>query len=157
MKILAIDPSVNQCGWATVEITETSAEFKWGMWEISGINFQMRCADIRDYIISDVGEFDEFVGEWPMYYDSEKGRVAAKQGFTINLAGIVMFIAGWFQIIHQRLHLYTAPEWKGTVPKAVTARRFFKVFGVDSATVDHNAVDATMMLHFHCKLKGLIA
>lgn len=157
MKILAIDPSIKTAGWSTVNLTETEATFSWGMFALSGLNFLMRCADLRDYIEQEIGEFDELVLEWPMFYDSERGHVAARQGDTINLAGIAMFIAGHFRIPHQKIHLYTAPDWKGSVPKQVTGRRFFKQFGVDYLKVDNNAVDATMMLFEHCRGRGLVS
>lgn len=172
MRILALDPSVmNRCGWATAKlewrdgdiltpaakrgplITE---EWDWGSWEISGMNFRVRCTDLKDYIAREQADFDFLVCEWPMFYGNERGRIAAQQGYTINLAGIVMYIAGWFQVHHQRLTLYTAPDWKGTVKKAVTARRFLKLFGLTEQTADHDSIDAVMMLVYHCKKLGLI-
>lgn len=171
MKILAIDPSVmNRAGYATLKIEWANGDYKtpaaqrgkiiteewdWGAWEISGMNFKMRCADLRDYIAHDIGEFDMLVLEWPCFYSGQKGRVAAQQGYTINLAGIAMYIAGWFHIPHQMFFLYTAPDWKGTVKKAVTARRFFKLFGLNETEVDHNAIDATMMLYYHTQQLAL--
>lgn len=157
MKILGLDPSIKTVGWSVATITDIEAKFEWGMWPLSGLNFLMRCADLRDYIISDIGEFDEMVIEWPMFYDSEKGHVAARQGDTINLAGVGMYVAGYFHLPHQKIHLYTAPDWKGTVPKQVTGRRFFQQFGVNYLQVDNNAVDATMMVLQHCKKHGLVA
>jgi hypothetical protein len=155
-RILALDPSVqNKAGYALLDVEWDQAgvilkeDWSWGFWELSGLNFLMRCVDLKDYIESEIGEFDELVVEWPMFYDSTKGAVAARQGYTINLAGIAMFIVGHFHIPHQCVFLYTAPDWKGTVPKQVTARRFYKLFGINVMTVDHNAIDATMMLYFH--------
>lgn len=170
MKILALDPSVmNRCGWAVADLAWEKEDtvplarrgnliketWDWGFWEINGMNFQMRCADLRDHISHMGFDFDQLVCEWPTFYDSTKGQVAAQQGYTVNLAGIAMYIAGWFQVRHQNLFLYTAPDWKGTVKKAVTQHRFYKLFGINSMTVDHNAVDATMMLVYHCRKIGL--
>jgi hypothetical protein len=173
MLILALDPSVmNRCGWATVHLEWehgptlplarrghlTVEEWNWGFFEISGMNFQMRCADLRDWIEQSplgLAEFDVLVCEWPTYYDSAKGQIAAQQGYTVNLAGIAMYVAGWFHVQHQNLFLYTAPDWKGTVKKAVTARRFFKLFGLSEMQEDHNAIDACMMLVYHCRKVGL--
>lgn len=157
MRILALDPSIKTCGWSTVDIGEEEAEFKWGMFALSGLNFLMRCADLKDYIEMEIGHFDKLVIEWPMFYDSEKGHVAARQGDTINLAGIGMYIAGYFHLHPRDMVLLTAPEWKGTVPKQVTGRRFFQVFGVNYLQVDNNAVDATMMLRWWCIREKLIA
>lgn len=163
-RILAIDPSVmNRLGWSLLELEWDEAgvllkeDWSWGAWELSGMNFLMRCVDARSYIEAEIGEFDELVVEWPMYYDSAKGQVAARQGYTINLAGIAMYLVGWFQLPHQQVFLYTAPDWKGTVPKQVTARRFYKLFNINVMTVDHNAIDATMMLYFHVQKTGRTA
>lgn len=156
MRILSIDPSIRTVGWSTVDISEIDVDFKWGMWEISGVNFLMRCADLRDYILQEIGDFDKMVIEWPMFYDSERGHTAMRKGDIVNLAGIGMYVAGYFHLDHRNIHLLTAPEWKGSVPKQVTARKFFKQFGIEPHTVDHNAVDATMMLDWWCRKQGLI-
>lgn len=171
MKILAIDPSVmNRAGWATVHLEWENSEtlplakrgkltredWSWGFWEINGMNFQMRCSDLKDWIEQDgLSNFDSLVCEWPMFYSNARGQIAAQQGYTVNLAGIAMFIAGWFRVDFRKLFLYTAPNWKGTVKKAVTQRRFFRLFGLNDQSVDHNAVDACMMLVFHCRKVGL--
>lgn len=156
MRYLAIDPSVmNRAGWATLDVERdangklTKEDWHWGCWEINGMNFKMRCTDLKDYIERDIGHFDMLIGEWPCFYAGQKGEIAARQGWTINLAGILMYVAGWFQVGHKKLQLFTAPEWKGTVPKQVTARRFYKLFGINSMNVDHNAIDATMLLYFY--------
>lgn len=148
MIILAIDPSVaNRTGWATYD-TEKK-DWKWGFWQSEGINFKVRCVNLRNDIIRDIPHFDQLIVEWPMYYTGERGQIAAQQNFTINLAGMGMYIAGYFQIEPKNLFLCTAPSWKGTVPKQVTARRFYKFFGLHLKDVDHNTIDATMMLLHH--------
>jgi hypothetical protein len=157
-RILCLDPSAaDTTGYCLIDLEWDEAgvllkeDFIWGSWSLSGLNFLMRCVDLKDYILQDIGEFDELVVEWPMYYDSTKGAVASRQGYTINLAGIAMFIVGWFHIPHQQVFLYTAPDWKGTVPKQVTARRFFKMFNVNVVEQDEHAIDATMMGVYHIK------
>ena len=170
MKILALDPSaMHKTGWATVHLEWengetlplakrgklTREEWDWGFWEIDGWNFQCRCNDLKEHIIATVDEFDQLVIEWPMFYGSSKGQIAAEKGYTINLAGLAMYIAGWFQVHWKDVHLYTAPSWKGTVKKAITARRFYRLFGLSEMTVDHNAIDACMMLVHHCNHVGL--
>lgn len=173
LRILALDPSVmNRCGWAVVVLEWelpldvplakrgklVREDWDFGSFAVSGMNFQMRCADLKDYIIQLGFDFSVLVCEWPRWYDSTKGAVAAQQGYTINLAGIAMYIAGYFQVDFRKLFLYTAPDWKGTVKKAVTARRFFKLFeGIDPMKVDHDTIDACMMLVWHCKKMGYTA
>ena len=151
MKILSLDPSVNHVGWATLEIEKgesiESGSWDWGCWELDGFNFNMRCQDLRDRIIEEgVGDFDTLVVEWPAFYDSMKGKVAAKQGHTLNLAGICMYVVGWFHMDCSQVHLVTAPQWKGNTPKQVTAKRFFDAFGVNHLKESEHAIDATMML-----------
>jgi hypothetical protein len=163
MRILALDPSVNNVGWATLDLEFDSEnnrvvkeDWNWGTWELNGQNFLMRCGDCRDYILQEIGDFDFLVVEWPMYYDSDKGSVAARQGYTINLAGVAMYICGYFQLHHTKMRLYTAPDWKGTTPKKVTARRFFRLFDVNINDIDEHAIDAVMMLLYHCRKEGLL-
>lgn len=147
MKILSLDPSVaNKAGWATFD-TETK-EWHWGAWELSGVNFKQRCNDLKDYITMEIGEFDFLICEWPAFYGGDKGAVAAQQGYTINLAGIAMFCIGWLQLSPKQYELVTAPQWKGSVPKQVTQRRFYQAFDLKVRDVDHNAVDATMLLYW---------
>lgn len=146
---LSLDPSVNTVGWCVRDDTNGEESWDWGMWELSGLNFKMRCWDLVGYIEEVIGSFDQLLIEWPTYYDSEKGKVAGRQNYTINLAGLGMFVAGHFRVASKNLFLYTAPEWKGNVAKQVTARRFYKLFDVNVNTVDHNAIDATMMLVEH--------
>lgn len=161
-RILSIDPSVmNSAGWSTVDFELgvdgrqiLAEDFRWGAWKLNGFNFQQRCGDLKDYIQMEIGHFDELICEWPMFYESAKGQTSARQGHTINLAGIAMFIAGWFHCDAKNLFLYTAPDWKGSVTKKVTAKRFFKTFGVDPINLQHDAVDATMMLVRHCQRQG---
>ncbi len=162
-RILALDPSVmNRCGWACVVLTfnEFGAvekdEWDFGFFEIDGTNFQMRCSDLKDHITHLAFEFDILVVEWPTFYAGTKGQIAAQQGYTINLAGIAMYVAGYFHVDFRKLFLYTAPNWKGTVKKAVTARRFFRMFGMSELKVDHNAIDACMMLVYHCRQQGYV-
>ena len=171
MKILALDPSVmNRCGWATAKLEWADGdhttpamqrgklvteEWNWGSWEINGMNFKVRCVDLKDWIERDIGEFDMIVIEWPMFYSGHKGMIAAQEGYTINLAGIAMFIVGWFRVPARWVYLYTAPTWKGTVSKMITARRFFKLFNLVETEVDHDAIDACMMLVYHVRTIGL--
>lgn len=153
MITLAIDPSAAQrAGWAT--FNSFNDEWKWGHFDIEGLNFKVRCVNLVNAIGATCPYFDQLVCEWPMYYAGERGQIAAQQNWTINLAGIAMYVVGRFDIRPKDLFLYTAPEWKGTVPKVVTARRFLKLFGEEYSRTDHNTIDAIMMLVHHLKNKS---
>jgi len=137
MRILSIDPSAAQrVGWAIYDTEEK--EWDWGHIDIEGLNFKVRCRNLADSLAALQLNFEQIVFEWPTYYHGERGQIAAQQNFTVNLAGIVMFIAGWFQMEPKDYFHYTAPQWKGTVPKQVTARKFLKLFGEDHKSTDHN-------------------
>ncbi len=147
-KILSLDPSINHVGFATLQIYDDgTAEWKWGVWHLEGTHIVDRWHDLRAYIQMHIGtDFDTLVIEWPQFYNSTKGSVAAKQGYTINLAAIGAFVAGWFGLPPDRIHLITAPQWKGTQTKQITAKRFFRAFDLETAQVDNNAIDAAMLL-----------
>jgi hypothetical protein len=148
VKILALDPSVNQVGFATLQISpEGEQQWNWGSWTLDGYNLLQRCADLRAYIQqSGNDDFTHLILEWPTFYGSEKGQIAAKQNYTINLAAVAMYIAGFFRLDPDNIELVTAPQWKGSADKRITARRFFRVFGEDALQVDNHAVDAVMLL-----------
>lgn len=162
-KIIAIDPSVREVGWAVVsniwrdedDVWQTDqAEWRWGMWELSCKQYTFKLRELAEFIELFAGgltEDDILVGEWPAYFNNMRGNVAAKQGYTIDLAGILCYLAGYFRLPWQSIHFITAAQWKGSLPKEITKMRFFKALGVQAYKVDHNAVDACMLLHEFCK------
>lgn len=169
MNLISIDPSINNVGWAVVAGLERDAEtgvwddskalWRYGNWIVSAHSLQAKWVEIVEYMIMEFDvnpECDEIVLEWPMYFGTEKGQVAAQQGHTLNLAGIDGYIAGYFRLPWRQIHLITAPQWKGSVSKEITKMRFFRAMGVKHIfKVDHNAVDAVMMLFEYCKRKKI--
>lgn len=168
MKILAIDPSVNEVGWAYVEGLvhdddgwhDENANWKWGHWKIESNSLTFKLKEITEWIILEAGGLDHcsdwLVAEWPAYFDGMKGHVSAKMGHTINLAAVDAYIAGYFRLPWQNIHLITATEWKGNVSKEITRMRFFRHMGIKQIyKVNHNAVDAVMMLLTFCKRKNI--
>lgn len=168
MKIIAIDPSVNEVGWAMVEgLThdatgwhDEDADWTWGFWKIRSNSLQFKLKEITEWIIIDCGglnhEEDMLVVEWPAYFDGAKGHVASKMGYTINLAAVCAYIAGYFRLPWNRWHAITATEWKGNISKEITRQRFFKHMGIKQIyKVNHNAVDAVMLLLTFCKRKNI--
>jgi len=152
VKLLSLDVSVNNVGWATYD-TETK-KWAWGCWTLCGYNYSMKLTDLKDRIIEEGHkDVDHLIVEWPMFYQSTKGMIAAHNNYTIDLAGVCMYIAGWLQLDHRHFHLITASKWKGQVPKAITARKFFRHFGISVGKVVEHAIDATMMLKFFIEEK----
>lgn len=157
-KILALDiafGSSGKVGAAYVDLSIKPENWFWTAWALDGFNFKMRCHDLV-HRIEEAGldDFDELIIEWPTFYDSEKGATAARQDTTLFLAGIAMFVAGYFQVEAKNLHMITAPMWKGQVTKEITVRRFLKLFGEEYRQTDHNAVDAIMMLIKFCEKRA---
>ena len=157
-KALALDCSVNTVGFATLQIQYDEEDdnkafhWTWGMWELEGYNLLSRCRDLCNYIQQTGNDdFVELIIEWPMFYTSERGQIAASQNYTINLAAIGAYVAGFFHLPVDKITLITAPQWKGQASKNVTARRFFRQFNLEAAQIDHNAIDATMMLLAHAE------
>lgn len=171
MKIVAIDPSINTVGWAVVDgLTRdeetgvwdnSKADWKWGVWKISSNSLTYKLREIVEWMIIEFDGLDPdedwLILEWPAFFGSAKGQVAAKQGYTINLAGVVGYIMGFFRMKPQNSFLITANEWKGNVPKEITRMRFFRALGVKQIyKVDHNAVDAVMLLHTFCQRRNIV-
>lgn len=156
-RILAIDPSVNSLGWALLDVVPgRQRTWKWGLIKPEGHNFVQKLNDICGMISLECGHFDELVVEWPTFFNNARGHTAAVQGYTINLAAICAYIGGYFHIEPNRFFLLTATEWKGSVSKQVTMRRFLKRFGTKWFSLDHNVVDAIMLLHHHAIRKEYV-
>lgn len=170
MKIVAIDPSINDVGWAVVSglkynaedntFDDSEAQWSWGNWKISSNSFVFKLREIVEFMIFQFDGLDQdedwLVCEWPAYFDTQKGHTSAKQGHTINLAGIDGYIAGFFRLPHRNIHFIRAMEWKGSVSKEITRMRFFRHMGIKQIyQINHNAVDAVMMLLDFCKKKRI--
>lgn len=150
MRVLAIDPSINNVGFAIWDSTKKDRykAWRWGCWRLQGYNYQMKLMDLIEHIDTEIEDFDILVTEWPAFYTSDKGKIAAHQNYTIDLAGICYFIAGWYRRNHRQHFPLTASMWKGSVPKLVTQRKFIRTFGKIAHQINEHAVDATMMLHY---------
>ena len=186
IRILALDPSVNRCGYASAlfepkpgftfpdvdpstgdvihrvespQWNEQTSEWSWGFFDMQALGYVARLHEICGFIELIYPEgFDIMICEWPAFYDVERGHVAAVRGDTINLAGINCFVAGWFRVPTNRLTFITATKWKGSVSKEVTRQRFFRSFGLKKIySVDHNAVDAAMILLTWCQRTKLVS
>ena len=167
INLFAIDPSLNDVGWAKVVGLirdddgvwhDDNAVWTYGHWVVNAHQFVFRLMEIVEYCMLDIG-CDEswwYIAEWPTYYGTRSGQISAMQGNTINLGAVVSYIAGYFRFHPANVHLLTATQWKGTVPKEITKMRFFKILGVDKAyKVNHNAVDAIMLLHEFCRRRKI--
>lgn len=156
MRVLSLDPSVNTTGWAIYSPLQKTRKraWQWGTIKMEGYSLEMRimslCQSLDQLACPEGGKaepFPEFlVTEKPTFFSSERGQVAAHMNYTINLAAINYFVAGWFRIDHRHHFAITATQWKGAISKVVTAKRFFREFPkVEPLSLSEHAVDAVML------------
>lgn len=157
MKLLALDPSINFVGWCCFNSVkkEETKRWSWGTIRLEGSNYQMRLMMLIQEI-EELGLLDcaHLIGEWPTFFAGEKGHIAAHQNYTIDLAGVVAYLAGSMGLDHRHWHLSTATTWKGSVPKTVTQKKFLRIFGKRFIDVSEHAIDATMLMHWWLREYG---
>lgn len=151
MTLLSIDPSVHNVGWALFNTKAKQQETAWqfGTWHPQGFNLEMKITDLVQTIEDQIGTFDFLCTERPAFFSSERGQIAAHMNYTIDLAAINYYLAAWFHKDHRHHFAITANQWKGTVNKTITARRFFRSFPhVKPMQLDEHAIDAIMLGRF---------
>lgn len=148
MKLLTLDPSINNVGYALFNsrAVNRKAAWKWGTIYLEGTNLEMRMVDLVQQIDRLIGRFHYLVTEKPAFYSSEVGHIAAHQNYTIDLAAISFFVAGWFRMDHRHHAAITATAWKGSVSKGITARKFFSLWPkIKPTELSEHAIDAVML------------
>lgn len=151
MKILILDPSIHNVGWTLLDTKKKTMRKAWkfGTFKLEGNNFLAKLTHLRDLIDEKIGPFDILIGEKPAFFSSERGQIAAHMNYTIDLAAVIFWIAGWYHMDHRHFFAITANQWKGSVSKDITARRFFKQFPkIKPTSIDEHAIDAAMLGHF---------
>lgn len=151
MRYLAIDPSMNRIGWACYDTK--AGDFN----QLASWYFGTCCpprqggkegtlTSVKFYFSRAIA--DHLICEMPTFFDSEVGRVAAKQGYTLDLALVIGTIYGC--IPGAELFLYTPQQWKGSTPKRITQVRFKKAFPDSNHWIPvHDTIDAIMLLRYH--------
>jgi hypothetical protein len=118
---------------------------------------KMRSAGQMVAAFMEGGVCAQIVAEMPTFFSSEKGRIAAKEGYTINLALVLGSIIGRFDLVAEQkmpVQLYTPGMWKGQVSKEITRKKFFRTFKDASGGIyDNDTVDAIMILSFWLEKK----
>jgi hypothetical protein len=163
--ILAIDPSTIRVGWATLRLPLEShcthllgAGWHYGSHDVRGNDLPSRMRSLEPLLdlISQHGHVSHLVVEQPTFFNSEAGRVAAREGHIIRLSIMLGYIMGRLDLYGPNVTMYTPAQWKGMVPKDITRKKFYRTFK-DAAKLDiwgttlrydHDTVDAIMMLHF---------
>lgn len=159
--LLAIDPSVNNLGWAYFDFSKGEIydleNWEYGLVHPDGKYIQHKWKNAHARLSKRLPKKPtHFAAEWPTFFSSQVGRIAAQEGYTINLAGMVAFLAGRFQIKGDYISLWTPAQWKGSVPKTATRAKFIRIFGKRgerlAATAADDTIDAIMIAQFWINL-----
>jgi hypothetical protein len=155
---LAIDPSTTRLGWATYKAGIEGEDFAqlgspawaYGFHKPLGDCIQEKVYDVAKFF-RQIGSISTLICEEPKFHGGgERGLIAAKEGYTIWLGMIVGAAIASFCLLPKNIYLYSPQQWKGAVPKAVTAKKFERVFlDANKHNVNHDEVDAIMILHYH--------
>lgn len=149
---LAIDPSVNNLGIAFHN--PDTGEYEWKLIIPEGRRIEQKLADIQLQIARFLRyrscTFDGItllVCEYPKFFNSEKGGVAAVMGFTNDLACICGYMAAVCKFA--KLHFYYPHQWKGNLTKHAIEFRFKRLFGEQVSLPSEHEQEATVMLYRH--------
>jgi hypothetical protein len=134
--LLAIDPSVNNLGWAMFDMSRGTNQYNLDGWEYGivhpkGKYAQHKWRDAYRQLGDRVAGYvpTHFASEWPCFFSGQKGMIAAQMGYTIDLGAQVGYLAGKFNIRADYIALWTPQQWKGSVPKHITEGKFVRLFG----------------------------
>lgn len=170
--LLAIDPSVRSLGWAIVNLNKLEDTNYYdlqveGLWSYGLVQMQSTKGidpsiikhrwkqafyEIKAYMDLEGIEPTHFASEWPTFFNSTKGYLAATQNFTVGLASMVGYLAGQFNFKAHHITLWTPLQWKGSVPKHITRHRFIQVFGQPAEKLarilSDDIIDAIMIARY---------
>ncbi|KKN52377.1 hypothetical protein LCGC14_0612940 [marine sediment metagenome] len=143
MRVLAIDPSINNLGWAIlnsncIRVFSGTIKVK-GM--ISASIVARIGAVLRGLETTVAGlSFDVMVIEQPEPWGAYKSMASDKSGAMQKLTLIVGALAQWGMIAKglENTHLIKVSTWKGQLPKGITQERMEKKYGCTFKT-DHEA------------------
>lgn len=149
MTILGIDPSINNVGLALynreTQILKTQVFHPRRPATMANIGVQIA----RHILISFLqGEKrpDMLVIEYPEWQNSERGIIAMQQGYTLDLAFVVGFVAASLGIAASKIHMPTPSVWKGNLPKKAVGIRFERRFLASAKLVTDHEFEAAMMI-----------
>lgn len=159
MLILGIDPSVNNIGIALYD-TETE-ELKTNCFHPFRSNDSITQVgnQIARHIWTCVlqgKKVDCMVLEYPQFEDSERGIVAMKQGYILDLAFLVGYLACSFGVSARKTFTPSVKEWKGTTPKKAIEVRFYRRFpNLAGAKISDHEYEAAMLIMWLLDVKAI--
>ena len=163
-KLLSIDPSLHSLGFAFYDrsleavgagrYNIRSCAWRFGCVHPKGASRQEKWRHAVRALVAEVADWrmTHLVIEWPIFFATQRGRIAASRGDTLEIAGLVGYITGYYHLRADQVTLYAPLEWKGAVPKRVTLAKFERLFGCDPKTVaphyTDDIIDAIMIAEF---------
>lgn len=150
MIILGLDPSVNNVGLALLN-SDTGDCQTWTFHPKRTKETPMTQvgAQLARFIFLSVlqGKIrpDLVVAEYPQWEGSERGLIAAQQGYTLDLAFIVGYAVATLGLVPTKIMTPTPMEWKGNMPKTAVKARFEKYFEISADGISDHEYEAAMM------------
>jgi Holliday junction resolvasome RuvABC endonuclease subunit len=150
--ILAVDPSMNSLGWAAhnLNLGENRYDINSDAWRFGLIRPRSRSEHCQYRWENAASRLREALDDWepthmaleyPTFFDSTAGKIAAMQGYTLDLAGMVGYIMGRFKMPPDAVTLWKPEQWKGTVPKHITQAKFVRLYGDSASYIVKNYPD----------------
>ncbi len=146
MKYIAIDPSINNIGVAimndgdlttrTLSPTEKGKDYLMSFLRVAFRNVQC----------------DVLICEYPNFQTSQRGIIAAQQGYTLNLAFVCGFVAAIIDA--KKVVMATPTEWKGQTPKHIIGARYTQWTGEDFNEISDHEYEAAMMIEWYIRTGG---
>jgi hypothetical protein len=157
MKILGIDPSINNVGLALYDTdTKGLRTTTFHPSKRLGDSIIMIACEIVMHIQNTFLQKGEaithLVIEYPQWEDSQRGLVAAKQGYMIDLGFLVGYFTNSFKISPFNISIPSVAKWKGQTPKKATEERVKKKLGVKEGLQDHEYDACGLILWYLEKL-----
>lgn len=158
--ILSLDPSINSIGWATLPypypegcLCRLKSGWDFNCFKLQGNTLQEKLIRYQKWLQRLHDKFDiiHLIIEEPTFHHSQRGHIAARQGWIIQLGLLVGFTIAFLDAA--TTHTLIPPaRWKGMVPKAVTFTKFQRTF-LDHTNwkwhdSDNDVIDAIMLLHY---------
>lgn len=158
MIFLSVDPSINHVGFATLQMPE--ADWNWGVYETDpSANLLYRVKETADFLLARIPPSETLVQliiEYPSFRGDTKGKIAAMQGYTLDLAMICGYLASAVNLPMCQVFFYTPQQWKGQKNKHMVECAFLRTFGDQYKGTSDHAFEAAMMLYKHCQKNDLL-
>ena len=148
MNILAVDPSVNNVGLAyykTAGLMEATLETALFHPE-KGAILQKKGNQLIRFLHLKGWKPDKLIIEYPQWEGSQRGAIAAQQGYTLDLAYLCGMLVGWSGLGSKDIFLPTPRNWKGNLPKKATEHRVKEKFGFVTSQISEHEFDSVGLL-----------